>query len=227
MSRPPDPDCRPFTRPYDGAELIADAVMHVTGVAFALVGLVWLIFEARNLVVFQSMAVWIYGAALVAMFGISAAYNMWPIGSAKMWLRRFDHSAIYVFIAATYTPFIAQAERSALSISLLMTIWTVTSIGVTLKLGFPGRFERLSIVLCLALGWSGLLGYNAVFSPLPVSTLCLIISGGVLYSVGVVFHLWDRLRFQNAIWHAFVFAAAAFQFFAVFDVVSAAVAATE
>jgi hemolysin III len=224
MSR--SPACRPFTEPYDRAELIADAVMHATGLVFAVAGIVWLIGEADGLAGLQNTAVWIYGAGLVTMFAMSAAYNMCPIGSAKLMLRRFDHSAIYLFIAATYTPFIAQAGRSAININLLVAIWAVTWIGVTLKLVFPGRFERLSIMLCLALGWSGLFAYDAVFSPLPSSTICLIITGGVLYSVGVVFHLWDGLRFQNAIWHAFVFAAAAFQFFAVFDVVSAAAAAT-
>jgi hemolysin III len=96
---------------------------------------------------------------------------------------------------------------------------------VILKLGFPGRFERLSIVSCLALGWSGLVAYDAVFSPLPGSTICLIVGGGVLYSVGVVFHLRDRLRFQNAIWHGFVFCAASLQFIAVLNVVGAAAAA--
>lgn len=220
------PACRPFTQPYDRAELIADAVMHATGLVFAVGGMVWLIDEADVLAGLQSTAIWIYAAGLVTMFAMSAAYNMCPIGSAKLMLRRFDHSAIYVFIAATYTPFIAQAGRSAFYISLLVTIWAVTGIGVALKLGFPGRFERLSIALCLALGWSGLLAYDAVFSPLPPSTICLIVMGGLLYSVGVVFHLWDGLRFQNAIWHAFVFAAAAFQFFAVFDLVSTSATAT-
>ena len=224
MSR--SPACRPFTQPYDRAELVADAVMHATGVGFAVAGMVWLIYKADGLAMFQSMAVWIYGGGLIGMFAVSATYNIWPIGSAKLILRRFDHSAIYLFIAATYMPFIAQAAQTASNTGLLAAVWIGALVGVFLKLGFPGRFERLSIVLCLALGWSGLLAYDAVFSPLPASTICLVVTGGALYSVGVVFHLWDRLRFQNAIWHAFVFAAAAFQFFAVFNVVSAAAAAT-
>jgi hemolysin III len=201
-------------------------VLHAIALVSAVAGMVWLIDKADGLVGLQTTAVWVYGAGLVTMFAVSAAYNMCPIGSAKLMLRRFDHSAIYLLIAATYTPFIAQAGRSALNVSLLVTVWAVSWIGVTLKLRFPGRFERLSVVLCLALGWSGVFAYDAVFSPLPSSTICLILTGGVLYSVGVVFHLWDGLRFQNAIWHAFVFTAAAFQFFAVFNMVSAAVAAT-
>jgi hemolysin III len=213
------PPCRPFTQPYDRTELIADAVMHATALMFAVAGMIWLMNAADTLSAFQTTATWIYGASLIAMIGISAAYNGWPIGPAKLILRRVDQSAIFLFIAASYTPFIAKAAQTISNAWVLGAVWIVALVGVILKLGFPGRFERLAIVLCLALGWSGLLAYDAVFSQLPASTLTLIVTGGVLYSVGVVFFLWDRLRFQNAIWHGFVFSAAALQFFAVFEVV--------
>ena len=219
------PACRPYTQPYDRAELIADAIMHATGLGFAVAALILLISAADGLPGFQTASVWIYGIGLVTMFGVSAAYNIWPVCSAKLMLRRFDHSAIYLFIAATYTPFVAHAGQNALNKEFLAAIWIVALIGVVLKLAYPGKFERLTITLCLALGWSGLFAYDAVFSSLPASTIALIVTGGILYSVGVIFHLWDRLRFQNAIWHAFVFGAAAFQFFAVFKSVSAAAAA--
>jgi hemolysin III len=145
------PTCRPFTQPYDRAELIADAVMHASGLAFAVVGMILLIWKADGLSGFQSAPVWIYGIGLVTMFATSAVYNMWPVSSAKLMLRRFDQSAIFLFIAATYTPFIAQSAQSEPSKGLLVVLWTMAWIGVILKLGFPGRFERLSIVLCLAL----------------------------------------------------------------------------
>jgi hemolysin III len=195
--------------------------MHAAGLAFAVAGMVLLISKAEGLPRLQSASVWIYGVGLVTTFATSAAYNMWPLSAGKLVLRRFDQSAIFLFIAASYTPFTAHAETEP-SRRLLIAIWTVAWIGAILKLGCPGRFERLSIVLCLALGWSGLLAYDTVFSQLPGSTICLIVTGGMLYSVGVVFHLWDRLRFQNAIWHAFVVGAAALQFCAVFSSVSAA-----
>jgi hemolysin III len=220
--RPPIPTCRPFSEPYDRSEVVADACMHGLSLAFALAGLLFLTRKADGLPTFQNASVWIYCIALVTMCAASAAYNIWPVSSAKLLLRRFDHSAIFVFIAATYTPFIAQSSHLEPNKALLIAIWTAAGIGVILKVGFPGRLERLSIVLCLALGWSGVLAYEAVFRPLPPLTIYLIVTGGVLYSAGVVFHLWDRLRFQNVIWHAFVFTAAAVQFFAVFNVVSAA-----
>jgi hemolysin III len=197
--------------------------MHAVGLAFALVGMVFLTSKADGLSDVQTASVWIYALGLVMTFAMSAVYNFWPRSSAKLMLRRFDQSVIFLFIAASYTPFIVHVQNEP-NRGLLAAIWTAAWIGVILKLGYPGRFERLSIILCMALGWSGLFAYDAVFSQYPASTICLIASGGVLYSVGVIFHLWDRLRFQNAIWHAFVVGAAALQFCAVFNSVSAAVA---
>jgi hemolysin III len=149
------------------------------------------------------------------MLGLSAAYNMWPVSGAKWLLRRFDHSAIYVLIAGTYTPFLAQIKAGLTSSGLNIGIWSAAAIGVVLKLLLPGRFERVSIILYLLLGWSGIISYDAAASALPSSTLWLIAAGGALYSTGLIFHLWQRLRFQNAIWHAFVVLAAVCHYLAV------------
>ena len=219
------PCCRPFTKPYDRAELIADAILHAAGIGLAVTGLALLISMADGLPSFQSTSVWIYGIGLITVLATSAAYNAWPLGSTKLLLRRFDQSAIYLFIAASYTPLIARTDVVPNKV-LLAAIWVVAWLGVALKLAFPFRFERLAILLCLALGWSGLLAYDLVFSPLAPTTVGLIVAAGALYSVGVVFHLWENLRFQNTIWHAFVMSAAGLQFAAVFELVSSAAAAT-
>jgi hemolysin III len=222
---PTFPGCRPFTAPYDRVELLADGLMHAVGLAFALFGIVSLTAKAQELPVVRSASVWIYGAGLLATFVTSAAYNFWPGSSAKLLLRRFDQSVIFLFIAATYTPFIAHAHGEP-SRPMLAAVWVVAWIGVVLKLGYPGRFERLAITLCLGLGWSGLFVFDSLFGSFPPSTVVLVVSGGVLYSVGLVFHLCDRLRFQNAIWHAFVLCAAALQFYAISGLMSIAAART-
>jgi hemolysin III len=220
------PACRPFTQPYDRAEVAADAVIHAIGLALAIPGIVSLISAANGLPDFQRMSAWVYGIGLLTVLCTSTAYNMWPIGATKLLLRRFDQCAVYFFIAATYTPFVAQSQPVAFSKGLLIAIWAVAWFGAALKLMLPGRLERLSILLCLILAWSGLLSYDAIFSPLPLATISLILVGGALYSTGVLFHQWDRLRFQNAIWHAFVVGAASSQFFAVFNSVSASAGAS-
>ena len=121
--------------------------------------------------------------ALLAMLVLSATYNLWPVSRAKWVLRRFDHSAIYILIAATYTPFIMELKDSMFAIALLIGVWCVAIVGVVLKLTLPGRFDRLSVGLYLAMGWSGIMLYDAVVKALPAMALGFVIAGGVLYSL--------------------------------------------
>ncbi len=209
-------------RDYDRAEVTLDAVVHGVGLVLGIVGTAVLIaFTLRSPAVGDLPVAIVYATGLLAMLGFSAAYNLWPVSRIKWLLRRFDHSAIYLLIAATYTPFIAQMKNGLLATTLLAGVWTVAAVGIVLKLALPGRFDRFSIVLYLALSWSGVAMYE-VIAALPASTLWLLGAGGLLYSFGVVFHLWESLRFQNAIWHAFVVLAAACHYTAVIDYLATA-----
>jgi hemolysin III len=134
-------------------------------------------------------------------------------------LRRFDHSAIFVLIAATYTPFILDARNSALAAWHLAGIWSAAALGILLKLRWPGRFDRASIGLYLAMGWSGAALFRPEAIVVPGPALSLVATGGMLFSFGLIFHLWERLRFQNAIWHCFVLVGAACHYAAVFNLV--------
>jgi hemolysin III len=151
------------------------------------------------------------------MLRFSAAYNMWPVSHTKWILRRFDHSSIYLLIAGTYTPFIAQLKISIASAGLLTGVWLAAGVGVVLKLVLPGRFDRVAVVLYLLLGWSGVMACGPVIASLPSLTFWLLAAGGVVYSMGVIFHLWRSLRFQNAIWHAFVLLGAVCHYTAVLE----------
>jgi hemolysin III len=205
---------------YDRSELIADGIVHGLGVCAGLVALsVLIVLTAVFASAYEVVTVSIYAAGLLAMLGFSAAYNMWPVSPRKWFLRRFDHSAIYLLIAATYTPFLAQIENGWLAAALLAFVWSVAAAGIVIKLRYPGRFDGLSVVLYLALGWSGMMAYDAVFTPLPPFAMWFVAAGGTLYTLGVIFHAWRRLRFQNAIWHAFVLLGAACHYTAVLDMV--------
>lgn len=198
------------------AELWADGAIHVLGVALGLGAIAALIVQvASSAPLFDLIPVSIYGVALLAVLIVSATYNMWPISPRKWIIRRFDHSAIYVLIAGTYTPFLAKLSGSIFAQTLLVIVWLAAAAGVVLKVALPGRFDRLSIALYLLIGWSGLLIWESV-SLLPVTTLRLIVAGGLLYSIGVIFHVWESLPFQNAIWHGFVLAASGCIYGAVF-----------
>jgi hemolysin III len=205
---------------YDRAEIIADGVVHVVGVCFGLVAATVLIVLAAVYASALDIVVSaVYVAGLLAMLGLSATYNLWPVSRAKWVLRRLDHSAIYVLIAATYTPFIMEVKESLLAIALLIGVWCAAIGGIVLKLKFPGRFDRLAVGLYLAMGWSGMMLYDSVVKAVPAMALGFIVAGGVLYTFGVVFHAWQRLRFQNAIWHGFVLSGAACHYTAVLDIV--------
>jgi hemolysin III len=207
---------------YDRAELIADGVVHIVGVCFGLIAAtVLIVLTAVYATPFQVAVVSVYVAGLLAMLVLSATYNLWPVSRAKWVLRRFDHAAIYLLIAATYTPIIMQVKDSIFAIVLLAGVWCVAIAGVVLKLVLPGRYDRVSVGIYLAMGWSGIMLYHPVVAALPALALRFVIAGGALYSLGVIFHAWQRLRFQNVIWHCFVLLGAACHYTAVLDLVLA------
>jgi hemolysin III len=205
---------------YDRTELIADGVVHAVGICTGLVAAtVLVVLTAIYASTIDIVVVSIYVAGLLSMLVLSATYNLWPVSPTKWLLRRFDHSAIYVLIAATYTPFIVALKQNIFGYALLTGVWCVAIFGIVLKLRCPGRFDRVSVGLYLALGWSGVMLYDAVMATLPTLALACVVAGGVLYSLGVIFHAWRRLRFQNAIWHGFVLLGAGCHYTAVLDLV--------
>lgn len=207
-------------REFAARELAADRAVHLLGIALGVTGAIAIIVIAAAMRRLDDLPpVLIYAAGLLAMLGCSAAYNMFRTSRWRDWLRRFDHAAIFAMIAGTYTPFTLLGLKGTWSIALTTVIWAVAAIGIAIKLLKPDRIETVSIGLYLALGWIGVVAagpFMAAFDPV---TLSLLAAGGILYSSGVVFHLWHHLPYQNAIWHGFVLAAAAVHYAAVVGVV--------
>jgi hemolysin III len=197
-------------------ERTLDNIIHVTGVVTGLLAVIaMLLAAALYLPAASTASLAIYGAAMLAMFTCSAAYHMIPVARWKGFLQRLDHAAIFLKIAGTYTPFAAIKIGGLWGVSLLATVWAVALLGSVGKMLLASTWDRVAIPLYLGLGWLGV----AMFQPLAASvgpvTLILLAVGGALYSVGVIFHLWRSLPYQNAIWHAFVLAGTACHFGAV------------
>ena len=205
-------------RPYTIAAMVVDGVVHILGLIVAIAaGSVLLAFAILQTAPEAVPALTVYVGSLVAVLGVSLAYNMWPVSPIKMWLARLDQAAIFLFIAGTYTPFLAVLGGTTTGILMTTFVWGASLIGVGLKLIVPERFGRLAIGLYLAIGWSGILVFQSLAQSLPQSTMMLLLAGGVTYSLGIIFHLWEKLKFQNALWHVFVVVGASLHLWAVID----------
>jgi hemolysin III len=204
---------------YSRAEMIADGIVHAVGIVLAIsVGSALLALAAFRVGPGEYIAAAFYVVSLLTVLSVSLTYNLWPVSSPVKWiLRRFDHAAIYLLIAATYTPFLAQLEGSPLARWMIVLVWTAAALGIAIKVFFPGRFDRLAIVFYLAIGWSGIVLVKPLVQTLPTTSLALIVAGGIVYSCGVIFFAWKGLRFHNALWHGFVVTGAGLHLAAMVD----------
>ena len=197
---------------YTRSERVADGSMHAIGVTGAVLGaimlLVWSVPDASP---WEVTAIAVYAATLIGTFTASAFYHMTPWESIRPTLRRIDHAAIYLKIAGTYTPLVVMIG-SGLAYVVLGIVWALAVIGMVLKLVFwstPGQFGP---ALYLIMGWMSVVLVWSSWEALPFG---YILAGGLLYTVGVVFHAAKNMKFANAIWHGFVVAASACFFVAI------------
>lgn len=197
-------------RIYSHLENRVDAVIHVIGVLFAINAGLWLLFHVTGLPVVASVSV--YSVGLFAMLTASAAYNMAPEGRARDILRRFDHSAIFIMIAATYTPFAANRLGEPAGDVILAAIWICATIGVALKMLYPRRFELASVVFYVVMGWMIVAVIRPLAANVSTADFWLLIGGGFVYCAGVAFYLIERIPYHKVIWHGFVLTAAVLQF---------------
>ena len=204
---------------YSLAERRADGAIHVLGLAFVAVAVPILIFRAAMAAAPWALGAGVtYTATLTAMIAASAAYNLAPetlTGWRMETLRRVDHAMIFMKIAGTYTPFALISLAGGSGRWLLLAVWSVALIGAAVKIAAPRRLELVSVPLYLALGWSFVWVATEATAAIQPAALSLLAVGGVVYTIGIVFHLWDALPFQNAIWHLHVLIATACMYAAV------------
>ncbi len=201
---------------YSRAERLSDAAVHITGVLSALVAVPVLVTLA---VVWIGdpptvVAAFVYGLSLLAMLSCSALYNLFPLEEWKRVLRRLDQTAIYLKIAGTYTPFAVFAGAHAGW--FLTGVWGAALAGVSILHFGPKNARFATVALYLAIGWAGVVFGRHIFAELSPAALQLVVAGGLLYTAGVAFFLWERLPFHYTIWHVFVLFASWLLYAAVF-----------
>jgi hemolysin III len=200
---------------YSRAERLSDGAVHVTGVVSALLAVPVLIAVTAMLRADPNaiLGASIYGTTLILMLTFSALYNMIDSEKWKGVLRRLDHSGIYLKIAGTYTPFLLLSGAHVPG--LLAGLWGSAALGSFLKVLAPDRFRWFALGLYLAMGWAAVWAGGAMLVGLPDTVVLLMVAGGVTYTFGVIFFLFDRLPFHNTIWHVFVLAGSVLFFVAI------------
>ena len=195
-----------FTQGYTQAEEVANSISHGIGLVLGIVGLVLLLVQAMNSNA-SSLAIAsysLYGGSMILLFLASTLYHAIPHQRAKVWLKKFDHCAIYVLIAGTYTPFLLVGLDSPLARGLMVVIWSLALLGILFKLTIAHRFKMLSLVTYLAMGWLSLIVIYQLATRLSIGGITLLAAGGLIYSLGVIFYVCQRIPYNHAIWHGFV-----------------------
>lgn len=206
----------PVLPSYSLREEIANSVTHGIGAVLAIAGLAVLVaFAARNGDAWHVVGCSVFGAALIVSFTTSTLYHSVRVEHVRRALRALDHSAIFLLIAGTYTPFLLVNLRGPWGWSLFAVIWTLTFAGIGLRLALKGRLHGLVVSIYLAMGWAVVVATKPMLEHVGTGGLVLLAAGGLAYTAGVVFYKWRRLPYNHAIWHGFVLAGASLHFFAV------------
>jgi len=204
---------------YSTAEEIVNSVSHGIGALLSIAGLVILIVFASlygnswHIVSFS-----IYGSTLIVLYVASTLYHSIPRPTAKKVLMKLDHSAIFLLIAGTYTPFVLVSLRGAWGWTLFGIVWALAIAGITMKAITIFRFRKLSVVLYLLMGWLGLVAIKELVTAVPHFSLMLLIIGGLSYTAGVIFYACRKIPFNHGIWHAFVLCGSILHFLAVLTI---------
>ncbi len=203
---------------YTVGEEIANSISHGIGTLLSIAGLIVLIViaalhgNAWHIVSFS-----IFGSTLIILYLASTLYHSLTNPSAKIVFKKIDHSAIFLLIAGSYTPFMLVNLRGAWGWSIIGIIWALAIAGIVLKFCCISKFPKISVALYLFMGWLSIIAFKEMINNIPHLSIILIIMGGLSYTVGVIFYIWRKLPYNHAVWHIFVLSGSVFHYFAVLN----------
>lgn len=201
---------------YNRKQEIIHGIIHAVGILFGLSALPVLTgIAATHGNTPGIVGAGIYSFCFILLFTCSTVYHLAQDQQVKKLFVVLDHISIYFLIAGTYTPFLLVFMNNAFGITLLCILWGLTAVGVVFKSFFTGRFNVLSTIIYLIMGWIMIVGGKTFFSYLPLPVIIMIAIGGVLYSIGVYFYMKEKAAYTHAVWHTFVLAAAICHYVAV------------
>ena len=193
-------------------EEIANAITHGIGALLAIFAFVFLIIKAKEA---SRVGLAIYGGSLVLLYLASTLYHSLVFTRARNLFRKFDHMAIFLLIAGTYTPFCMTALDGWLRWTMFGVVWGFAILGVVLKSIFTGKFEWLSVSIYILTGWMVIVAIKPIYEFLSFEGFVLLVTGGLAYTIGTIFYVNQRIRFHHSIWHLWVLAGSVLHFFSI------------
>ena len=204
-------------RPYTESEERMNTLTHGIGAAMSLIGLLMLLYKAQGTAtIWDDFSFAVYGLSLVILYSVSTFYHAAKSKRLKKALQIADHIAIFLLIAGTYTPVTLLSIESSVGGYVFAAIWTLAFLGIIFKLLFTGKYNLLSTIIYLAMGWLAIVIFNPLVESLPITALVLIFGGGIFYSGGTLFYLWEKLPHHHAVWHVMVILGSVCHFLAIY-----------
>lgn len=197
-----------------------NTVTHGIGILLSIVALVILIvFGVNSKHEFSLLSGIFFGVSLIVLYTASTLYHLFSNETIKKKLRVFDHISIFYLIAGTYTPFALITLKDSFGWWLFGIVWGIAIIGTLFKVFFTGKYEYVSLVLYIAMGWIVVVDFSNLLTNISPLGLNYLITGGVLYTVGTIFYAIHKIPYNHAIWHLFVLAGSIFHFFSIVEVI--------
>lgn len=211
---------KPF---YSPREEIANSITHAIGVALSIAGLTALVILAAIYGdVWRIISFSIYGSSLILLYLASTLYHSFQHPRVKAVLRKFDHASIYILIAGTYTPYLLVSLRgTAVGWTFFALVWGMAAAGVVWKMFFLGKLEVIATIIYILMGWMCVLVFKQMMAAIPTPGVIMLVTGGVIYTLGVIFYAWEKLPYNHAIWHLFVLGGSICHFFSIATLVPA------
>ncbi|MBF0449823.1 MAG: hemolysin III family protein [Candidatus Magnetomorum sp.] len=201
---------------YSIGEEIANSITHGIGALLSMAGLVVLIMmgsiygNSLHVVCFS-----VYGTSLILLYLASTLYHSLPGRTVKQIFKKLDHSAIFLLIAGSYTPLMLINIKGVLGWSITITVWVLAVIGVVIKCLYIKKFEKVSLCIYIFMGWLCIFAAKEIFLNISPQSLIFLVIGGLLYSVGTIFYVWEKLPYNHGIWHVFVLGGSIFHYFSI------------
>ncbi|WP_159023473.1 hemolysin III family protein [Formosa sp. L2A11] len=193
-----------------------NTITHAFGAVLGIIGLGLLLYYNEQNTAWTTFSVVIYGISVIVLFSASALYHSVTKENQKHYLRILDHISIYLLIAGTYSPVLLIALKDSLGWDLFWVVWGIAAFGLILKLFFTGKFELFSTLLYLIMGWLIVFDFSNLVQVIGSQGVSLLVAGGVFYTVGIIFFVFEKIPYNHVIWHLFVLAGAICHFFMIF-----------